>query len=223
MARGQETRENINNSNRRKKAKNSTRFQPYMRGKLVVFCVLIALAAIGLTAVLIHITSTSEAKYKKQVLSQQSYDSAVLPYKRGSILDANGSILAYSEKVYNVIIDAAVMNHADGVYIEPTLAAIDACFDVNIDEIRDYVKTNTSSRYCKILELITYEEKVAYESYVSEIERLGKEAAAKEGKKYDGTYISGIWFEEEYIRRYRQEASKPCLPNNLCRVIRKHR
>lgn len=202
MARGQEIRDNTNNSNRQRRAKNSTRFQPYMRGKLVVFCVLIALAAIGLTAVLINITSTSEAKYKKQVLSQQSYDSAVLPYKRGSILDANGSILAYSEKVYNVILDASVMHYQDGKYIDATLDAIDACFDVNISEIRDYVESNKDSRYYKILELITYEEKVAYESYISEVERLGREAATKAGKKYEGANIGGVWFEEEYIRRY---------------------
>ena len=30
---------------------------------------------------------------------------SVLPFKRGQILDRNGSILAYSEKVYTVILD----------------------------------------------------------------------------------------------------------------------
>ena len=108
MARGQNTRVN-NQSSGIRKQQNTTRFRPYMRAKLVVFCIVVVLAMLVLVGRLIHITSTSEAKYKKQVLSQQKYDSAALPYKRGDILDRNGSTLAYSEKVYNVILDTKVM------------------------------------------------------------------------------------------------------------------
>lgn len=200
MAKSPNTRQN-NNSNRRVRTKNSTRFQPYMRVKLVVFCVIIVAAIIALTAILIHITSTSEAQYKKQVLSQQKYDSTTLPYKRGNILDCNGSILAHSEKVYNVILDVVVMTY-DEDSLEPSLAAIDACFAVDIDKIRTYVEENPNSQYYKIAKLISYEEKAAYESYVAEQERLGREAAKARGEKYAGTHIAGIWFEEEYIRQY---------------------
>ena len=199
MANSPDTRNN--QMNRRASARNSTRFQPYMRGKLVVFCVFVVIAIIALTAVLIHITTTSEAQYKKQVLSQQKYDSTTLPFKRGDILDANGTILAHSEKVYNVILDVVVMTY-DEEGLEPTLAAIDACFDVDIQKIRSYVEENPNSQYYKIAKLISYEEKVAFESYVEEQERLGIEAAKAKGEKYGGTHIAGIWFEEEYIRQY---------------------
>ncbi len=200
MARGQDTRQN-NNSNNRVRTRNSTRFQPYMRVKLVVFCVIVVFAIIALTAILINITSTSEAQYKKQILSQQKYDSTTIPYKRGNILDSNGTILAYSEKVYNVILDVVVMTY-DEKGLEPTLAAIDACFDVDIQKIRTYVEENPTSQYYKIAKLISYEEKAAYESYVAEQERLSKEAAKAAGEKYEGSHIAGIWFEEEYIRQY---------------------
>lgn len=200
MAKSPNTRTD-NNSNTRLRAKNATRFQPYMRGKLVVFCVIVAIAIVALTAILINITSTSEAQYKKQVLSQQKYDSTTLPYKRGNIMDCNGSILAHSEKVYNVILDVVVMTYEEES-LEPTLAAIDACFDVDIAKIRAYAEENPNSQYYKIAKLISYEEKAAYESYVEEQERLGKEAAKARGEKYGGTHIAGIWFEEEYIRQY---------------------
>ena len=81
------------NPGTRSQKQNTTRFRPYMRVKLVVFCILVVLAVCALVGRLIYITSTSEAKYKKQVLSQQQYDSTTLPYKRGEILDSNGTCM----------------------------------------------------------------------------------------------------------------------------------
>ena len=80
-----------------------------MRKKLVVLFVLVLLAFVGLGVRLILITRNNGEEYEKQVLSQQQYDSTTLPYRRGEILDANGTILAYSEKVYNVILDAKLL------------------------------------------------------------------------------------------------------------------
>ena len=74
-----------------------------MQKKLVVMFLVIMVSFVGLSYRLFAITRDNGEKYKKQVLSQQKYDSRTLPYKRGSILDANGSVLAASEKVYNVM------------------------------------------------------------------------------------------------------------------------
>ena len=68
MARGQNMGQNSPNSGTRRKTQNTTRFRPYMRAKLVVFCFIVVLVILFLIATLINITSTSEAKYKKQVL-----------------------------------------------------------------------------------------------------------------------------------------------------------
>ena len=43
--------------------------------------------------------------YSKAVLDHQTYTSTTIPYKRGQILTSNGNILAYSERVYNLILD----------------------------------------------------------------------------------------------------------------------
>ena len=200
MARGQNTRVN-NQSPGIRKQQNTTRFRPYMRAKLVVFCIIVVLAILVLVGRLIHITSTSEAKYKKQVLSQQKYDSATLPYKRGDILDRNGSTLAYSEKVYNVILDTKVMMDDEANYA-PTLKALDSCFKVDIDKIKAYVSENPSSQYYKVIKQITYQEKTAYEAYVEQQEELAKAEAEAKDVKNTGAHIKGIWFEEEYIRKY---------------------
>ncbi len=201
MARGQNTGQNSPNSRTRRKPQNTTRFRPYMRVKLVVFCFIVVLAILFLIGRLINITSTSEAKYKKQVLSQQKYDSTTLPYKRGDILDANGSTLAYSEKVYNVILDTKVMLDDEANY-NPTLNALDMCFDVDMDKIKAYVADNPSSQYYKVAKQVSYDEKEAYTAYVAEQEKLAKEAAEAAGVKNTGAHIKGIWFEEEYIRKY---------------------
>ena len=200
MARGQNTRVN-NQSSGIRKQQNTTRFRPYMRAKLVVFCIIVVLAILVLVGRLIHITSTSEAKYKKQVLSQQKYDSATLPYKRGDILDRNGSTLAYSEKVYNVILDTKVMMDDEANY-NPTLKTLDSCFDVDIDKIKAYVSENPSSQYYKVAKQVTYQEKTAYEAYVEQQEELAKAEAEAKDVKNTGAHIKGIWFEEEYIRKY---------------------
>lgn len=200
MAQSRDIRGSNQNSRPHKK-QNTTRFRPYMRVKLVVFCILVLLAVLILIGRLIHITNTSEAKYKKQVLSQQRYDSVTLPYKRGSILDANGTTLAYSEKVYNVILDTKIMLDDERNYI-PTLNALDICFDVDMDKIKAYVESNPGSQYYKVAKQVTYEEKMAYEAYVEAQEEAAKAEAKAKDEKNSGAHIEGIWFEEEYVRQY---------------------
>ncbi len=201
MAGGQNTGRNRQNPRTMKKPQNTTRFRPYMRVKLVVFCVLIVFAVLALVGRLIYITSTSEAKYKKQVLSQQQYDSTTLPFKRGGILDCNGSTMAYSEKVYNVILDTKIMLEDEEAY-NPTLNALDISFDVDMDKIKAYIAEKPHSHYYKVAKQVTYEEKAAYEAYVQQQEELAKAKAKEENRKNTGAHIVGIWFEEEYLRRY---------------------
>ena len=57
-----------------------------------------------------YIQRTSGEKYEKIVLSQQKYDSTIIPFQRGNIVDARGTVLATSVDVYNVILDCKVLN-----------------------------------------------------------------------------------------------------------------
>ena len=73
-----------------------------MQKKLLCLYALIILAFILLSVRLTWIVKADGAAYEKQVLSQQKYDSITLPFRRGDIVDAKGTKLAVSEKVYNL-------------------------------------------------------------------------------------------------------------------------
>lgn len=135
--------------------------------------------------------------YQKKILSQQRYDSKTLPFKRGSILDVNGTILAASEKVYNVILDCKVMLD-DELNEEPTLNALSECFGLDLSELRKFVKENPNSQYRVLKKRITYDE---MSPFLERKNAHNEEAAKKKGDEKIGI-IDGVWFEEEYIRRY---------------------
>ncbi len=174
---------------KQKQDANNGRFSIKMQKKLVVLYVAVLLAFVLLCVRLVWITREKGTQYEKQVLSQQKYDSTVIPYRRGDIVDSKGTILATSEKVYNLVIDAKVMNYAyrDKLpYLEPTLEALGNYFDLDMAKIREYVTANKNSSYYVPLKRLIYEQ----------IRGFKEAQAAKDSN------INGVWFEEEYKRVY---------------------
>lgn len=163
------------------------RFSLKMQKKLVVLFMAVLLAFVTLSVRLIMINKENGENYKKQILSQQTYDSKVLPYKRGDILDAQGSKLAYSEKVYNLVLDSKMILQSEGA-LEPTMAALDACFPLDTEEIRGYIAEHPSSQYYVLLKQLSYEEIAPFQEMQNNT------------KEYPN--IKGVWFEEEYRRVY---------------------
>ena len=176
------------NHNQGKQNSSKNKFTTKMQKKLVVLFFLVLLAFIGLSARLILINKENGESYKKQILSQQQYESKTLPYKRGDIVDAKGSKLAVSEKVYNVVLDTYLMTEKEE-YIEPTINALTKCFDVNGSEIRTYIQENPTSRYNVLARRLSYDEVSPF---------LEMEEDTENG----GANIQGVWFEEEYKRVY---------------------
>lgn len=174
---------NINQQKRKKQNK----FTISMQKKLVVLFGLILLAFAGLSLRLYSITKEDGEKYKKQVLSQQKYDSTTLPYKRGDILDAKGTPLAVSEKVYNVVLDTRLMLQ-DEEALEPTVNALVSQFGVNESELRKYISDNPTSAYKVLVKRLSYSE-------ISDF-------LAMQEDKENNPHIVGVWFEEEYKRSY---------------------
>ena len=159
-----------------------------MQAKLVILFVMVLLAFAGLGVRLITITRDNGERYKKQVLSQQKYNSITLPYKRGDILDCKGNKLATSEKVYNMIIDAKVMLDKDES-LEATLDALRTCFPtLDISAIRNHVTQNPTSQYHIVKKQLTYDEISAF----LEMDNNNEEYPD----------IAGVWFENEYKRIY---------------------
>ena len=85
-----------------------------MQKKLIIMFLLISLVLTGLVVRLMYIEYTSGEKYEKIVLAQQVYNSTTIPYQRGDIIDAKGTVLATSIDVYNVIFDCSVLSKEEG-------------------------------------------------------------------------------------------------------------
>lgn len=191
--------------NRGKKKNKVKLHRRIMREKLAVMIIIILLAFAGLCVQLVRITNENQAEYQKKILSQQRYDSTTLPFKRGTITDANGTILAVSEKVYNVVLDCKVMldNKKNQ---SPTVDALVDCFGVDRTELENYIKEHPTSQYYVLKKRLTYEQ---ISPFLERKETYSEQA--KQSEEDIGS-IAGVWFEEEYIRRY---------PNNTlaCDVI----
>lgn len=164
------------------------KFSIKMQKKLVVLFGIVLLAFVCLSARLLVLARDKETLYQKQVLAQQQYDSTTLPYRRGDIVDAKGTVIATSEKVYNLIIDAKVMNtqlSGKTPYLEPTLTALGQYFDLDMGAIREHVAANKNSAWYVAKKQLSYEEISGFK-------------AAQE----KNSNIKGVWFEEEYKRIY---------------------
>lgn len=170
------------------KANNSiNRFTIKMQKKLLVLFFLILIAFVGLSVQMFLITRDNGEEYKKQVLSQQEYDSTTIPFKRGNIVDSNGTILAVSNKVYNVILDTKILMR-DEENLEPTLNALRQCFSINTDEVRTYIAEHPNSSYYVMARRVEYEKMNAFQEMAKDPE--------------NGKNIKGVWFEDEYKREY---------------------
>ena len=154
----------------------------------MILIVLVLLAFAGLGLKLLFINMTKGEQYKKTVLSQQSYDSITIPYKRGDILDSNGNKLATSDKVYNLIIDAKQLLSKED-YLEPTMTALKTCFpEFPEGEVRAFIASNPNSQYYVTLKQLEYERMAAFVDMQNNTEEYPN--------------IKGVWFEEEYRRVY---------------------
>ena len=76
------------------------KFPVRMQRKLVMLFMAVILAFVVLIGRITYINVTKGSKYTKVVLDQQNYDSRVIAFKRGDIVDRNGTKMATSERVY---------------------------------------------------------------------------------------------------------------------------
>ena len=76
------------------------KFPLRMQRKLVMLFMAVVLAFVVLIGRITYINVTKGSKYTKVVLDQQNYDSRVIAFKRGDIVDRNGTKMATSERVY---------------------------------------------------------------------------------------------------------------------------
>lgn len=185
----------------KKKKKPIPKLSRGMRKKLIFLFSGLTLCLCALIGRLMYINYTSGEKYEKKVLSMQSYDSVTIPYQRGDIVDRNGTVMATSVAVYNVIMDCSVMTSESKVngevvqkYLEPTMDALLDCFpELDKATLNQYVTERPDSKYIILLKKLPYEQIQPFIQLQEELD--------EDGKKVNPN-IKGVWFEKEYQRRY---------------------
>lgn len=172
------------NKRKKREGKISRRMQRRLWMTFGVVCVLFAI----LIGRLMYIEYTSGAKYEKIVLSQQKYNSTIIPFQRGNIEDSKGTVLVTSVDVYNVILDSKVIN-ANKDCIETTLKYLKECFpEIDIDKAKEMIEKDKDNSYCILAKKVSYEEMSRFQALMDDEDTKDE--------------ISGIWFEKEYERKY---------------------
>ena len=162
-----------------------------MKRKLALLFAVIVLVLAGIIVRLVYINRVSGEQYKKRVLAQQDTKSQTLPYKRGDIYDRNGTVLATSEKVYNLILDPGVLwknydEDAKKDCVEPTLSALVEYFGLDRSELNTIMQEKKDSHYVMLKKQLTKSEVQDFEEAMDD----------KDSR------IEGVWLEDTYIRRY---------------------
>ena len=196
-----------NTEEEEKRKRRQTKILPfYMQEKLMVGFVFLILLFAVLSSVIFGMVRKNSEEYSRIVLGQRQsgYGSRSIQARRGEILDRNGTSLATSEKVYNLIVDPrAITSRSDDRYEKAVVDALREYFkgDERVDTVSSLLEeqkklsTGKKSAYFKFKEDMSFDEKDAFQKFMDE-----KNAAyRKSGNKYE---IKGLSFEDKYKRSY---------------------
>lgn len=163
------------------------KFTKRMQKKLVMLFMAILLAFVFLVGRITYINAAEGEDYTRTVLDQQQYNSRTIPFKRGDIVDTNGTKLATSERVYNVILDAKVLlsDDKDKKHREATEEALQTYLGIESAQVEEVLEEKPESHYIILKKGVDYDTAKAYEEAVK-----------------DNKDVQGIWLEEDYVRTY---------------------
>ena len=152
---------------RPRKNKFRKKFTKLMQKKLVLLFAGIVLAFALLVGRITYINAFNGDKYSKIVLDQQQYQSRTIPFKRGDIVDRNGTKLATSQRVYNVILDAKVLLSDEtkkAENIAATKKALKSYFQIKASAVDAIIADSPDSRYNILKKGISYDDAKAFEA-----------------------------------------------------------
>ncbi|MBQ9632837.1 MAG: penicillin-binding protein 2, partial [Lachnospiraceae bacterium] len=185
---------------RRRKKKLYTRILRRMKRHLWFVFMVICVLFLGLIGRLAYIEYTSGERYERIILSQQKYDSSLIPFQRGDITDVHGTVLATSVDVYNVILDCKVLN-ANEKQIDSTIARLSECFpEIDTGKVRTLLAEEPDKQYTILARKVPYDDMRRFEGFLSDPNvdpKVQLEALQKVREE-----VKGIWFEKEYERQY---------------------
>ena len=170
------------------------KFSKTNRRRLLVVFLFVLICFVLLVVRLVQINVKNGTDYEKNVLSLLNYDGQTIPYKRGDITDRNKTVLATSEKIYNLVLDPYVITHSNiDKASEYAKEVLEEYFSISKDDVDTILTQQPDSRYVVLKRKMTYDEKKPYDDFASEDENDAQKIKA---------VSSGIWFEESYQRIY---------------------
>ena len=179
------------NKMRRKKKEKKITYKMQANFLLAFGAVLVALLV--LIGILIKINIKDGDKYAKRVLSQQSYTSSEIPFRRGDIVDRNNVIMATSIKKYDLAIDVsfALTKSKDGyLYKDRVKKVLTDYFKINENEVDGIFSEKSKSQYYIVKKELSGKVVDGYEDYL------------KDNIKDYNPIKRILWFEEKYERTY---------------------
>lgn len=160
-----------------------------MKIKLVGVFTAIVLAFVFLAGKAVALNLVKGEEYQKKVMSQMRSGSQIIHFKRGDILDTNDTVLATSERSYNVILDVAGLLETKTSYqnkkINATVEALVKGFDLDESDLREILQDESDSRYVILKKDVDYE--------------TGKDFQTKMDKSKN---IVSVTLEDSYTRTY---------------------
>ena len=142
--------------------------ETFIKRRLLLVNLLIAIIFVLLGLRIYYLMVIKGDYYNRIVLSQRqvSYNSEVIPSRRGDILDSNGNLLATSIKVYNLIIDPKVItSYKDNRFVNATIDALSDVYDYNRLELRNLIEEKKDKSYIRYARQISREEKEKFDQY----------------------------------------------------------
>lgn len=160
-----------------------------MKIKLVGVFTAIVLAFVFLAGKAVALNLVKGEEYQKKVMSQMRSGNQIIHFKRGDILDTNDTVLATSERSYNVILDVAGLLETKTSYqnkkINATVEALVKGFDLDESDLREILQDESDSRYVILKKDVDYE--------------TGKDFQTKMDKSKN---IVSVTLEDSYTRTY---------------------
>lgn len=177
--------------------------------KLGVLYMIVLLAFVGLGIRLYAIVNDNNNDYQRRILSQQAYDSKTLNAKRGEIIDCNGTVLAASKEMYNVILNVKQVLDYDskggfgGKCQIETVRKLSDTFNVDEKIINDYIRDVPESQYFVVKRNATFEEMNRFLKYITKPKENSDDVSLGEESLYNEN-VKGVTFEKYYVRDYPQ-------------------
>lgn len=180
-----------------KRQRATNKFDEYMKKRLLVVFFITSFLLLVLFIAIIRINLNNGEDYSRAVNNNYSYETRNIEARRGDIVDRNGIVLACSQRMYYLILDAKVLLYYSDQTTgqsEKRTATVDAIceyFGVERQEIESYLndefaKDSTLRSSYKILVKDLYDADVA-----------DFRTAMSENKN-----IVGVWLDNKYTRTY---------------------